>query len=236
MRRYILLLSFSAVAAVHAVETALPTPREQSRYEPMMEQSPFVLATVTAAPAAPTESFAANWTLTGLAKLPDADGVSRDFVTVRSRDARISFSLYGDQVSKDAEVEGVSIASVEWSDKPRESTVTLKKGAEFAKVAFSQEAAAAPQMPGQFNRPGNPAGVRLPPPGAPGGPPLGMPATNVPRPPGVSNIPGQLNRPVLPRPAPTNLPGQQPGMPAAGPVPGLQQKPAPKVRVINSRP
>jgi hypothetical protein len=157
---------------------------------------------------APKESFAANWTLTGLAKMNDDQGVERDFITVRSRDQRVAFSIFGDTVvkDKDPDVDGVSIESVDWKPQARKSTVTLKKGSEIAKIEFGQDSAPPPapaqnraQQPGvgAGRPPIVPGGARpqLPQVARPAGPRVG---SIVPTP-GNSIVPGQQQRPNQPR-------------------------------------
>jgi hypothetical protein len=138
MRATLLLLL--APLAVSAAETRLTDPT--ARYSAMLEQSPFALATVVETPAEPKESFAANWELTGLARLRDEKGDEKDYVTIRSRDRRLAFTLHGEQEATDEEAKGVSIQSVDRQEAARKSSVMLKRGSETAKVEFSQEASA----------------------------------------------------------------------------------------------
>src|SRR6478735_6034292 len=98
MRLLVIPLLFSALAA-GAVETPWPEKLPADRYDVMKEKSPFILATVPEAPQAPTESFTANWELTGAGTLPDG----REYVAVRSRDRHLAFSLTGNEVSTDPE-------------------------------------------------------------------------------------------------------------------------------------
>lgn len=140
----LLLVPFAASAA----ETRLTDPT--SRYSAMLDQSPFALATVVETPPEPTEVFTANWELTGLAKLRNEKGEEKDFITVRSRDRRLSFSLFGDQVATEPEeAKGVGIQSIDRQDPMRKSTVMLKRGAEIGKVEFSQEVTAPPPAAAQ---------------------------------------------------------------------------------------
>jgi hypothetical protein len=248
-----------AALPLHAVEMTVPRPLEASRYESMMQESPFALATAPSAPAAPTESFAANWNLTGLASLPNSEGVFHDWVSIRSRDGRLSFSLYGDQQSQDPEAEGVSISAVEWNMADYlKSTVMLKKGTEFAKVEFGQEASAppsaaqppvntnatgvprpsgappmirGPMQPPTFNHPGNSAQPNVVFPGP-------VPITGHSTGPGAIQNPAPMTRPTLPRPG-ANVPPNFQGNPVGAPMaPGQQPQanPGRRIRVINSRP
>lgn len=143
MRAAFLLLLFSLAAS--AAETRLDDP--MARYGAMLNQSPFALATVVEAPPEPTESFTANWELTGIAKLRNDQGEEKDFITIRSRDRRLSFTLYGEQVATEDEAKGVSIHSVDRREGARKSTVTLKRGTELGKVEFSQESSTVPAAP-----------------------------------------------------------------------------------------
>src|SRR3954469_1393692 len=97
MRAALLLLIIAV--AVQAAELPARTNDPTTRYAGMMEQSPFALATVAEAPKEPTESFAANWGLSGLALLKDPAGVEKVFATIHSRDRRLSFTLVGDEPS-----------------------------------------------------------------------------------------------------------------------------------------
>jgi hypothetical protein len=207
----------------------------------MMETSPFALATAAVAVEAPKDSFTANWSLTGLMKMPDAEGVPRDYVAIRSRDQRVSFSLLGEEESSDPEAEGVKIDHIEWNAGDAHKTrVFLRKGTEVAPVEFSQEAAAATAAPGApgMPQPGRPTGV---PGGLPGGNRGPMLPTPSPLGPGRPNANGLLQRPPNPlvRP-PTGLPrpngiqgsGPRPAGPA--PAPGIQQNGQKKIRVIPS--
>lgn len=171
-----------------ATEAGWPEKLPLNRYDAMREQSPFALATVVEPPKAPTESFAANWELTGLAKLRDGQGLERDFVTIRSRDKRVSFSLFGDEPSTDPDARGITIAAVDRSPATRKSKVTLKRGVETAVVEFGQEVAPPPLPPNPGGPNGGvPRGFQLPTPGAFG--------SNFPAP-GAGNV-----RPGLPMPA-----------------------------------
>jgi len=61
------------------------------------------------APAAePQASFAANWFVSGIARIGD-----QDFVTIKARDLSTQFSLYGNEPDQKY---GVTLASVDWSD------------------------------------------------------------------------------------------------------------------------
>ena len=229
MRAAIPFLALAVAAQAAEIRTNDPT----ARYAGMMEQSPFALATVVEAPQEPKESFAANWELVGLADLKDPNGVTKTFVSIRSRDRRVSFTLIGDEVSKDEDSMGVSVQSVDWQEGSRKSTVMLKKGNETAKVEFGQDTA--PQAP-----PAAPvAGVRpgMPKPGQPiPGVIPGAPAPGVIRPPGAVQrppVPGNNNLVIPNKPTGAAYP-QAPGV--VNPAMPASADPRRRVRVINSHP
>ena len=202
-----LLLAVAAVAV--AAESALPEPFPATRYDAMLEQSPFALATPVAAPPAPAaRGFASDWYVTGLGYFEE-----KDYVSIKSRDLSTSFSLYGTEP-----VNGVSLVSVEWSNERGKSAVTVKKGEETARIEFNQaelQTAAPSPLPGM--QPGMQPGGR---PGGPGMPQAGnrpvvtplqnqMPVTSQPVIPGRSAIPRPTSGPVISQAPPL------PGAPAA---------------------
>lgn len=148
------LLTAPALAAENVVPTAFPA----DRYAPIVEKSPFALATPLAPPPPPpSASFAANWFLTAVAKDPEG----RDFVTIKAQDGSVHFSLG----SGETDASGVSLASVDWSETMGKSTAIIKKGVETAKLIFSQtEMTPAPPAPGGRGgpRPGLPPGAPPP--------------------------------------------------------------------------
>lgn len=120
------ILAARAAAGEFPATGAVQLPMD--RYAAITERSPFALATPVAPSAAPSASFAANWYISGIARLGDAD-----FVAIKSRDLSKQFSLCGHEP-----VDGVSVASVTWSDVIGQSTVILQKGTETAKLEFNE--------------------------------------------------------------------------------------------------
>ncbi|MEP6669116.1 MAG: hypothetical protein ABJF10_08190 [Chthoniobacter sp.] len=108
-------------------EDAVPSAFAKGRYEALRTSSPFALATAVVV-AAPQASFAANWYVGGVARNGDDY-----FVTIQSRDLSKQFSLVSGR-----EVDGVMLASVNWSDQVGKSTVILRKGTETAKLEFNE--------------------------------------------------------------------------------------------------
>jgi hypothetical protein len=159
-------------------EEAIPQALPKGRYDAVRMHSPFAVATAETPPSAPTASFAANWFVSGIARVGD-----EDFVTIKSRDLSTQFSLFGMKDIRD----GVALASVTWSEAVGKSTVILRKGTETAKLEFNEAEIKATPAPHPGTSPA-PAGVvnggprpvtKLPPMPAPtvaGQPILGQPA------------------------------------------------------------
>lgn len=99
----------------------------KNRYASLHDHSPFAVATA-AAPVAPQASFASNWYVTGVARVDD-----NYYVTIKGRDLATQFTLFGNEM-----VDGVSLASVSWSDQVGKSTVILRKGTETARLEFNE--------------------------------------------------------------------------------------------------
>jgi hypothetical protein len=169
----ILLLAAVFVSRAASVENAIPTPLPADRYAAMGEKSPFALATPAVALPPPQASFAANWYVSGIARVGDTD-----FVTIKARDLSTQFSLFGHEPS---DANGVSVASVNWSETVGKSTVILQKGTETAKLEFNEAEIKGPQQAAAAPAPGaNPAGpMPMPMPPRPGMAPM---PTNIPRP------------------------------------------------------
>jgi hypothetical protein len=126
-----LFVSASLVGILQAKdESPIPHSRPASRYAAMKQQSPFALATPVEPTAPPQASFAANWFVSGIARLGDVD-----YVTIKARDLSSEFSLYGHDANSQ---NGVALASIEWSDKIGKSAVIIKKGTETAKLEFNE--------------------------------------------------------------------------------------------------
>jgi hypothetical protein len=109
--------------------TDIPVAKPISRYEKILNKSPFALATAEAPPEAPTAGFAANFYVSGIAKIGDSD-----VVNVRSRDQTQSFSLIANEPGPD----GITLVSVQWADLVGKSKATIRKGAESAVIEFDQ--------------------------------------------------------------------------------------------------
>jgi hypothetical protein len=200
------LLLFSALLASRAwcVEQAIPAALPAERYAALSEKSPFALATPAAPMVTPQASFAANWFVSGIARVGDTD-----FVTIKARDLSTQFSLFGHEPNA---ANGVSVASVNWEDTVGKSTVILQKGTEIATLAFNEADLRGPQSAAQPP----PLGANLA-----GGIPVPQPIGMPPQPMG---IPRPGNPPVVMPPQATRQ------LPAAPPNPNEVHR---RIRIIN---
>lgn len=198
--RGLVTLSFLALVlvaqrGVASAEEAIPMGFNKSRYESLRTKSPFALATAAAATPVPQASFAANWYVTSVARIDD-----KNFATIKSRDLTTQFSLYGDEP-----VDGVMLASVNWSDTIGKSTVILRKGTETARLEFNEAQLRSPAPAAAAANPaptgGKPTATNAATTTSPH--PLGVnmtPANNTP--PTPNGAPGAPRRRVLPIPMP----------------------------------
>jgi|GEM_PF-2023864 len=108
----------------------LPAPLPLSRYQEMIEKSPFAPATAAPAPTVEAPSFAKEYYITGMAQLG-----GKPFVTLSSRDQQKRLALF-----EGSSAEGITLASVEWASEVGKSKATLKKGSEFGVVSFDEAA------------------------------------------------------------------------------------------------
>ncbi len=230
-------------SAAFATDFVPPQPLPAGRYDKMVEDWPFTLATPAAPVVEATAGFAVNLHVMGISRERYPDGKERDVVTVKSHADQTSFRLFGNEPNK----EGISVAGVEWSDRVGKSKVTLKKGAEFAPLEFDQSvlhsSSPMPQVSSQPRPGGAPGALAQPRPGAP--------TTSLPGglPPGNNNalkINGPRNQPVIPRPNSVPPVLNQPpagAFPQALPAAAAANQnnipandPRRRVRVINSKP
>ncbi len=133
---------------------AKPGAEPLSRYQQMIERSPFALASEAAPPAAPADNngFTKDLVLTGVVRLNEGA-----YVTVESKDHNQRFSLRTG--ASDGEITLVSVA---WADGVGKTKATLQRGTEFGTIGFDEAAAAAAPAP---NNPGAPPAANAPAPG-----------------------------------------------------------------------
>lgn len=203
-------LGLSAAVAVGAwaanePPVALPVAQPISRYQKIIDDSPFRKPTEAAPVATPPPkqpSFAEDLFVSGVMTVS-----GKNYVTLVQRSDSQRFSI----ASGEDNPHGLTVVNIQFSETYTQTRVTVKKGNEFGVLMFDQNAAARPAAP-----------VRLPStppvPGVAGGAPGG----------GFSPPPG--SRPVIPtippgaRVAPTPPPAQPvgvqgiPGLPATAPA------------------
>lgn len=130
-------------------DDVLPPHSNFDRYSPMVDRSPFAIATAVALPAA-TPDFAKDLYVANVAHSPDAD-----MVTIASSSDR-NFKKY---LTSRQPVDGYRIESVEWSDRVGASKVTISKDGKFATLTFNEAllsqrtAPNAPPAPNQMPQP-----------------------------------------------------------------------------------
>ena len=109
-------------------DDVLPSHSNFDRYSPMVDHSPFAVATAVALPAA-TPDFAKDLYVANVAHSPDAD-----MVTIASSSDR-NFKKY---LTSRQPVDGYRIESVEWSDRVGASKATISKDGKFATLTFNE--------------------------------------------------------------------------------------------------
>src|ERR1043166_506748 len=191
-RLYISIFALLAATSSQA-DDAMPARPNFSRYETLLQHSPFAVASAVAPPAA-TPNFAKDLYVANAGHLPDGD-----MVTIAST----SDKNFREYLTTKGPVDGYSIASIEWSEKVGATKVTISKDGQFATLGFNEallSQAPPPNVPGQAQPPPQP-GVpnRAAVPGAGAGMPVPTPALpKAARPPHVR---GTIQRYPTPRPA-----------------------------------
>ncbi len=145
------------VSAPESKAPSVPVPRAfpASRYNSLLEKSPFAVSSAAPEPVAPVENFATNWVVTGISKQRGKDGDESYTVFVRSRDLATRLVISGARPTDD----GVSLVSVEEAPVAAKSVVVLRKGSETGRVEFDQAAVAASAAPNPTGQPGAKPGV-----------------------------------------------------------------------------
>ena len=165
-----ILLALAVRTAAAADE--IPKRPDFARYTAMIKKSPFAVATAVVVPAA-TPSFAKDLYISNAAHTADGD-----FVTVQSA---IDRNLKEYLTTKGPNEHGYAISSIEWSEKPGQTKVTISKDGQFSPLSFNQ-ALMAPT--GQPSMP-QPGGVNM----VPGQPAVPAPAYIPPKPPNAAGMP-----------------------------------------------
>jgi hypothetical protein len=128
LNRLLLLLSLAAVPLQMAAAADVPKAFSIARYQPMMERSPFAVATAVAAPAA-TPNFAKDIYVSSAMHSKE-----EDMVTIASNTDK-TFKKY---LTTKAPVDGYGIASIDWSDKVGATKVTISKDGSVATIGFNE--------------------------------------------------------------------------------------------------
>jgi len=123
-----LLVGLIALATAGATDV-VPKRTEFTRYQAMLDHSPFAVATAAALPAA-TPNFAKDLFIANAARSPEGD-----MVTLNSASDR-NFREY--LTTKGPNEHGFAIANIEWSERVGATKVTVSKDGQFASVSFNQ--------------------------------------------------------------------------------------------------
>ncbi len=121
------LMALPSVSSVLAADD-LPQPLSFARYNPMLDHSPFAVATA-AAPVAAAPNFAKDLFVANA-----AHSTGCDLVTIASNTDR---NLKEYLTTKNP-VHGYTIANIEWSDRVGATKVTISKNGEFATLGFNE--------------------------------------------------------------------------------------------------
>jgi len=105
----------------------LPTTEEFAHYQPMLQRSPFAVATAGALPSTP--DFAKDLYVANAAHSTEGDFVTLASTTDKNRKEYLS--------TKEA-VHGYSISNIQWSDQVGETKVTITKDGQFATLTFNE--------------------------------------------------------------------------------------------------
>ena len=198
-------LASLALASVSLGEDELPKPQVFARYEPMMNKSPFAVATAAAPPPPQAPNFAKDLYIANAAKLAD-EGV----VTLASN---IDKNLKEYLSTKGPNKNGFSISNIEWSDRVGATKVTITKDGQFATLAFNQALLSQPVASAPV----------------PQQPAIQVPAAANPQ---LSSVPNAVQSFPAPTPVPVAAPAANAVKPA--PIPTLPTPP-PRVRGVIQR-
>lgn len=141
MKKY-LTLAFLLLSLTSLWAGDLPVRESFARYEPMLKNSPFAVA--TAGLGASTPDFAKDLYVANAAHTGQGD-----FVTIASTTDH-NFKEY---LTTQVTVDGYSVPNVQWSDRVGETKVTITKGGQMATLGFNEAVLSeampneAPQMP-----------------------------------------------------------------------------------------
>ena len=126
---WVFLSGFAVLGALSGrADDVVPSHFNFDRYAPMLDHSPFAVASTVALPEA-TPDFATDLYVANAARSSEGD-----MATIMSS-ADQKFKKY---LTTKEPVDGYSIASIEWSQKAGETKVTISKDGKFATLIFNQ--------------------------------------------------------------------------------------------------
>jgi hypothetical protein len=198
-----LFLSILALLSVGIVQADddLPKRLAFNRYQGMLDRSPFAVASAVAPPVVTPDVFRGLY-VANAARTPEGD-----LVTVMSSDDK-NVKEYLDS-TKGPNEHGYGIASIEWSDQPGATKVTISKDNKFGALSFNQALVSTPLVSTPLAS--TPASAPPPPqPGVQPGGPAFSPA-----------------RPIRPAPLATQTPHVR-GVIQRNPLPATPQPPGPE--------
>ncbi len=137
-----LLLAFSVTASL--AEDDIPKRPPFDHYASLLNKSPFAVATALVEQQAPP--FAKDLYLANAARIPGGD-----MVTIQSAVDR-NFKEY--LTTKAPNEHGYSIVSIDWSERPAETKVTISKDGQTAPLGFNQALMSQAPQPSGPNPPG----------------------------------------------------------------------------------
>ena len=124
----ILMVLTASAGMVCAAEDQLPKALGFDRYEAMLKQPLFAVATAAAVPAS-TPNFAKDLYVANAARSPEGD-----MVTIAST-ADPNFKKY---LTTNTPSDGYSISTIEWSERVGATKVTISKDGQFATLTFNE--------------------------------------------------------------------------------------------------
>jgi len=194
-----------AVSTTGFAAEDLPKAPAFARYEPMMNKSPFAVATAAVAPPV-APNFAKDLYIANAAKLTDEGVVTLNSSTDKNLKEYLS--------TKAPNPHGYSISNIEWSDRVGATKVTIGKDGQFATLTFNQALITQPLA--------NAPAQQIQPPQPQINPPVAQPQGGVP--PTPYNNANQMKPapiPTLPTPPPRvrGVIQRNPQQPAAQPLP-----------------
>ena len=131
----ILILALAGTISLRADEV-VPKQLEFSRYDAMLKQSPFAVATAPM-PAASAPSWSKDLFVANAAHTREVDLVT--IMSLSDKNMKEYLSTEGPNKA------GYAIANIQWSDSPGETKVTISRNGQFATLGFNEALMEQPQ-------------------------------------------------------------------------------------------